>query len=282
MSTQVQEVRAGDRFEFGKNWESYLRLLSPERIRIAEESLRDMLEVPDLEDKSFIDIGSGSGLFSLAATNLGARVLSFDYDPVSVKCTESLRQRYHSDSPRWHVEGGSVLDKGFLASLGTFDVVYSWGVLHHTGAMWEALANVEPLVGPQGRLFISIYNDQGPWSRRWRAMKRLYNRLPQPLKMPYAVLVMGPRELRMLVAQLAHGRFLGYLREYQSGRGMDRLHDLIDWIGGYPFEVAKPEQIFDFFRQRGLQLDRLATCAGSIGCNQYVFHRAPGVASALH
>src|SRR5258705_4708310 len=129
------EVAAGERFEFGRNWARFLVLLEDSSIVRAEESLREMLEIDSLEGKTFLDAGSGSGLFSLAARRLGAKVHSFDYDPHSVACTQELRRRYFSGDADWQVETGSVLDKEYLAGLGTFDVVYSWGVLHHTGQM---------------------------------------------------------------------------------------------------------------------------------------------------
>ncbi len=48
-----------------------------------------------LAGNSFLDVGSGSGLFSLAAMRLGAdRVHSFDYDPQSVGCTKELKRRF--------------------------------------------------------------------------------------------------------------------------------------------------------------------------------------------
>src|SRR5207248_3015036 len=103
----------------------------------------------------------------------------FDYDPHSVACTAALKRQHFRDDPAWGVYQGSVLDEDFLAGLGTFDVVYSWGVLHHTGALWQALANVAPRVGADGLLFLSLYNDQGPASRHWLRVKRLYNRLPR-------------------------------------------------------------------------------------------------------
>jgi 2-polyprenyl-3-methyl-5-hydroxy-6-metoxy-1,4-benzoquinol methylase len=279
MNDHAGEVDGGERFEFGANWARFLTRLNDERIEVAKRSLKSMLAVESLEGKRFLDAGSGSGLFSIAARLLGARVHSFDFDPQSVACTAELRRRYFPEDAQWLVEEGSVLDRQYLSRLGTFDVAYSWGVLHHTGKMWEAMENIAPLVGKDaGRLFISIYNDQGTLSRRWHALKRTYNRLPRVLRLPYSLLVMGPRELRSLAGSAVRGkpwRYFDNIVHYadRSTRGMSYWHDVIDWIGGYPFEVAKPEQVFDFYRMRGFQLERLKTCGGGLGCNEYVFVR---------
>jgi 2-polyprenyl-6-hydroxyphenyl methylase/3-demethylubiquinone-9 3-methyltransferase len=54
---------------------------------------------------------------------------------------------------------------------------------------------------------------------------------------------------------------------------MSVWYDLVDWVGGYPFEVAKPEEVFDFYRKRGFELSRLKTSGGGLGCNEFVFIR---------
>jgi 2-polyprenyl-6-hydroxyphenyl methylase/3-demethylubiquinone-9 3-methyltransferase len=88
MNKHTAEIKQGKRFRFGKNWSSFLKTINEERIIEAENSLKKMLGINDLKDKDFLDIGSDSGLFSLAAMRLGARrVYSFDYDPDSVACT---------------------------------------------------------------------------------------------------------------------------------------------------------------------------------------------------
>lgn len=272
----ASEVAAGERFEFGRNWSRFLELLNDTRIRRAEESLRQMLEVDSLEGKSFVDIGSGSGLFSLAARRLGARVHSFDFDPHSVACTAELKSRYFQGDNMWKVEEASALDQNYMSSLGSFDVVYSWGVLHHTGRMWDALENSQKLVASGGKLFIALYNDTGSQSSRWRWIKKAYNNVPGVLKTPFAVIVIAPGELKAFLGSLITlkpGSYLKSWTEYDERRGMRRWHDLIDWVGGYPYEVASPDEIFEFFKCRGFTLTKLNCGNVGLGCSQFVFVR---------
>jgi 2-polyprenyl-3-methyl-5-hydroxy-6-metoxy-1,4-benzoquinol methylase len=274
MNSQAIEIAQGERFEFGKNWSQFLNLLDDDRIARAEESLRQMIEVEDLAGKRFLDIGSGSGLFSLAARRLGAEVYSFDYDPHSVACAIELRRRYFPNDSQWTIQEGSALDASYLSSLGKFDVVYSWGVLHHTGEMWKALENAQLAVAPGGRLFIAIYNDLGSRSRLWKRIKRTYCGLPRALRPPFAALVSAPGEaksaLRALLT-LRPGEYVRSWTQYKQNRGMSRWRDIIDWVGGYPYEVARPEEIFDFYRAKGFTLLKLKCGGVGLGCNEFVF-----------
>jgi 2-polyprenyl-6-hydroxyphenyl methylase/3-demethylubiquinone-9 3-methyltransferase len=272
MSQQhVAEVAAGERFEFGKNWARFLEHLDEDRIVEAERSLVRMLECQDLRGLSFLDIGSGSGLFSLAARRLGASVFSFDYDPHSVACTRELRRRYFDGDLQWTVASGSILDATFLATLGRFDVVYSWGVLHHTGQMWNALENAGTLVAPGGKLFIALYNDEGGPSRRWTWVKRTYCQKPY-LRWLLVWASFWKIYWKTMLKDLLLLRPGHVFRNYRHSRGMTLWRDLIDWVGGYPFEVSTPRQVFDFYRQRGFSLSQLNTTNDS-GCNEFVFTR---------
>ncbi|MDR3639878.1 MAG: class I SAM-dependent methyltransferase [Humidesulfovibrio sp.] len=269
-----EELRRGERFAFGANWRAFLARLNPERLRQAEESLRGLLGQDNLSGLRLLDMGSGSGLFSLAALLLGAVVVSCDFDPDSVACTAGLRQTFLPDDPDWTVLHGSVLDHTSLAKLGSFDVVYSWGVLHHTGDQWTALDNVARLVAPGGRLAIALYNHQPFFTPLHRTMKRAACRWPHAGRLLIAPAYALGVGAALALADLVRGRN-PLARHKTSGlpRGMDFWHDVWDWVGGWPFETSTPEQVFNFCRARGFELRTLRTVGGKSGCNEFVFER---------
>lgn len=275
---------AEQRFAFGENWRGFLQRVDEERVRAAEATLQSLFRRRDFQGASFLDAGCGSGLFSLAAFNLGAAVVSFDVDPDSVACAASLRPAELPAGRTWEVRQGSLRDPSFLAGLGRFDAVYCWGVLHHTGTMWESTENLLNCCAPGGTIVLAIYNDQGYVSRIWSGVKRVYLRLPWPVRPVYAGLVGANLFLRRLAVTFAAALlrlltlrnpvapFENWGNERRQ-RGMDSWHDLVDWVGGWPFEVARPEEVFRFLRDRGFVLTELSTTQGH-GCNEFVFRRA--------
>lgn len=267
-------MAAPARFGFGKNWLSFVDVIDEVRIMAARDSLLKALHLRTLSGLTFLDIGCGSGLFSLAACQLGARVRSFDYDQDSVLATTELRRRFAADSD-WLIEQGSILNPEFVSSLGSFDIVYAWGVLHHTGDLWRAIDTTIRTVAPSGLLYVSVYNDQGLPSRMWRDVKRRYNSSGELTR---AMLVAGSavylhrhqplHTLRRAVRRRGDAVTL-------RPRGMSRRHDLVDWVGGYPFEVAKPDEVFAFVVRSGFELQYLKTVGGGLGCNEFVFRARP-------
>lgn len=260
-SAEVNEVR----FAFGANWQRFLELLNEDRIIAAEESLQTLSGLTDFTGKSVLDLGCGSGLFSLAAKRLGASVVSVDYDADSVACTQYLKDKFFSGDDQWQVIQGSALSEKFSDDFTDFDVVYSWGVLHHTGNMQLAIDNALSAVGAGGRFATSIYNDQGWLSRYWLTVKKLFhtNVIARwamiAVHAPYLVVA-------RYIVRLATGRV-------KLERGMSYWYDMLDWLGGLPFEVAKPEEILDAVQGEGFYLAKMRTCGGRSGCNEFLFIR---------
>jgi 2-polyprenyl-6-hydroxyphenyl methylase/3-demethylubiquinone-9 3-methyltransferase len=259
-------------FEFGKNWLSYSRTITDEIVARAERSVRDLVPV-DLAGRSFLDIGCGSGLFSLAALRLGARpVRAIDIDENSVSATRQLLTA-RSPSAEWRVDNISILDAEGVAE--QFDVVYSWGVLHHTGAMWRAVERAAALVRPGGHLVIALYR-KTYLCKLWALEKAAYFRHPDTLAPIARVLFKGA----WLSSQVMRGRNpLARIRAYKSVRGMSWSHDIHDWLGGYPYESASFDEVVAFMSRLGFKLVRANARQrreigffGS-GCDEYVFAR---------
>jgi len=277
------EVGTGRRFGFGRNWRSFAEGVDPSAIEEAERSLLHLLAptglVRDgrLDGLRLLDAGCGSGLFTLAALRLGATVTAFDLDPDSVLTTRALVVAHGPDDAeeRFTLLHGSVLDEGFLAGLGQFDIVYSWGVLHHTGAMWDACSRVAGAVRPGGGLAVALYHDAGRASSVWWYVKRLSVALPSPLQVVLAGILLLPIEAYALVRALGRLDPWGYVHRwtrYRSLRGMSRWHDHLDWVGGFPYEWARPSEVIARFEAQGFT-HLLTVDAVAWGCNEFTFRR---------
>lgn len=261
-------------FRFGRNWQRYVSAyLDPDRERIAAESLSEL--VGDLRGKTFLDIGCGSGLFSMCAHRAGAaEVVSLDVDPDAVAATRALHARAGAPDG-WRVLHRSILAGELRHELEPADVVYSWGVLHHTGEMYTAIRNAAALVKPGGLFAIAIYNrvtDGWLTSARWWQIKRAYNHssdsIQYLMELTYTVywalgcLSSGENPWRVA-------------REYRQSRGMALRTDIVDWLGGYPYEFATSEEITDFCEMScGLRsVKALPVGARDTGNNQFIFER---------
>ena len=263
----------GEHFSFGKNWQQFLKTLNDAKKEEAKKSLLDFLGKDfQIAGRSIIDIGSGSGLFSLAFHSLGAKTMkSVDVDDFSLACTKELWRQ--SGSPdNWSVEKISALDESALRALGEFDLVYSWGVLHHTGDMWRAIANSLPLVSDKGYFYITLYNkNEKAWlegtSEFWLKAKVFYNKrgsfIKSILERIYAAY--------LCLGLLVHGiNPWQYVADYKSARGMDFMTDVRDWLGGHPYEYASVDEVSSFFQEHGFNLVNVKEVR-SIGCNEFLF-----------
>lgn len=251
-------------FSFGENWSDFVEGVSEADVARAALDIDEWLGKDTIRDKRVIDVGSGSGIHSLSFLKLGAKSIhSFDYDPKSVDATRKLHELAGRPS-NWKVEHGSVLDADYVHSLGTFDIVYSWGVLHHTGAMWDAITNCVGLVAPGGRLWIALYA-KGPRYEADMALKRKYNAASSFGKR----FMVGKKVLRIMLGRAKHLKN-PFTWNKKSERGMNIYHDLIDWLGGLPYETASEDEVVRFARQRGFVLERILPLPEG-ACSTYVF-----------
>ncbi|MBI5564938.1 MAG: class I SAM-dependent methyltransferase [Chloroflexi bacterium] len=252
-------------FDFGANWQAFSeKRVNAERLDVAAQSLQKLLQRDALTGLSFLDVGCGSGLFSIAAYQLGAaKVVGLDINPRSIASSAYNRDRLTPQAPLEFVEM-SVLDRDKLRTLGAFDFVYAWGSLHHTGAMWTAIENVLDAVRPGGTLVLAIYNRHGT-SRVWQVIKRVYSRLPRWAQSIVAVPFGGVIYLAKLIVTRRN--------PLEKQRGMDFWYDVIDWLGGYPYEYATRQEIEAFVTARGFTLVRSVPAQVPTGCNEFVFER---------
>ncbi|MFH1445138.1 MAG: class I SAM-dependent methyltransferase [Nanoarchaeota archaeon] len=261
-------------FSFGKNWQVFLKSLNKERFDFAEKSLKEFMKIKNMKGKSFLDIGCGSGLFSYTAHKLGAKnVVSFDVDPFSVQCCKHM-YKVANNPKNWIIHDGSILDDKFVSKLGKFDIVYSWGVLHHTGNMWEAIRKSAKLVERGGYYYIALYNKKGGvlGSNMWLIIKKMYNRSSNLGKYLIEAFYMTAY-LSAYTVKMKNP--FSHIRDYyKTKRGMNFRTDVTDWLGGYPYEFATTEEIYHFMKKEFPDFDlvNMKTVKG-LANNWFLFKR---------
>jgi predicted RNA methylase len=273
MMTTQELLEVKSHFAFGENWSRYSQKIDESRIEQAEQSLLRLVGREAIQGRTFLDIGCGSGLFSLAAVRLGCKqLLAVDLDPKSVETTRRTLSLY-APGGNWEVQNISVfhLDP---EKLGTFDTVYSWGVLHHTGARYDAIAKASKMVAPNGMLTLALYA-KTPFCGLWRLEKRIYSSSPKWVQKAMETIYIEMVRLRLALK----GESLKKRREeYWKQRGMDMYYDTRDWLGGYPYESISPKQAQDYMDKLGFTQIRAFTtpCIGLLGtgCDEYSFTRS--------
>lgn len=261
------------RFGFGKNWERFIKkTFSEERVAIAQKHLLGFLGMENLQGKYFLDVGCGSGLHSLAALRAGAvRIVSFDIDQDSVNTTHKLKE-FAGNPASWEVRQGSILNAEFTKTLDPADVVYSWGVLHHTGEMWRALENTVGLMKEESFLYIALYTDSeyfGLPKEFWLDVKQRYNRGGWLMKRKMGFWYFWEFYLHKRLSALPD--LLKQARDYKKSRGMAIYTDAVDWLGGWPMEYSTEEEVKRFGTEKmGLTLINIKTGQANI---EYLFFR---------
>ncbi len=263
-------------FGFGENWADYAKHIEEDKIQKAEEGVFKLVPKETLSGKTWLDIGCGSGLHSLAALRGGIKsAVCVDFDPNSVATTKSVLNA-HWDQKNFIAFQQNILEDPGDESLKKegFEIVYSWGVLHHTGDMWEAITRASAYVAPGGLFVIALYK-KTPLCGAWAVEKKLYSALPKWARVPFDYLYACAFCLAKL---LLRQNPVKYINEYQKQRGMRFMTDVRDWMGGYPYESASPEEVEAFMKDKGFTLQSSFNAEPSkglglfgSGCAEYVF-----------
>ena len=256
-------------FAFGENWKAFVETLSEESIAEAVRGLAKLFPADELRDRDFLDIGCGSGLSMLAALRLGARsVTGIDIDPNSVEAARAVLSR-HTAGKVWRTQVTSVFD---FAPDKSYDVVHSWGVLHHTGDMWPAVRKAAALVAPKGHLALALYR-KTLLCRFWRVEKKFYSRSNSLVQAAIGAIYRGLYRVALLATGRSPAR---YIRDYKSARGMNWSHDVHDWLGGYPYESVTPQEVSAVLGELGFdevrRFEKPAAVKGLFGshCDEFV------------
>jgi len=263
-------------FDFGGNWMAFSEhALTAAGVEQAKKDFIELLGGIQLASQPFLDIGFGQGLTLLTATLMGAKTVGCDLNPICAEVLQGNQRRYFPELSNRSIPiiVGSILDEGVLELLRTkspdpatrgYSVVHAWGVLHHTGEMERAIRNAASLVAPHGYFIIAIYARH--WtSPVWRIIKKFYNRSPAAIQR----LLIGCLYPVIYVAKW----FATRRSPLKQARGMDFYYDVLDWIGGYPYEYATAGEIKTLVESFGFTLERSIPATVPTGCNQFVFRR---------
>lgn len=254
-----QEVE--QRFEFGKNWHDFIQKnYDQEKVAISRNHMLKFMGRENLNGLTFLDIGCGSGLHSMAALQSGvSSVHGFDYDSNSVAATRYVQEQAGNPG-NWTAEQGSVLDDAYMERLPMYDMVYSWGVLHHTGEVWHAIKNAAGRVKPGGLFYIALYSADvqiNPTPQFWLDVKRKYVSSGWMTRRFMDLWYVWRFELHRNPLFLP--LFLKKMRDYKKSRGMNVFTDIRDWLGGWPMEFVFDADAIKFCEKMGFRLEKIVT-----------------------
>ncbi|HVL31162.1 MAG TPA: class I SAM-dependent methyltransferase [Solirubrobacteraceae bacterium] len=209
-----------------------------------EIALRELdCEAADLEGKLVLDAGCGAGLLSYLLWEMGARVVAAD-----ITTSVNAAQRYLRSRGADGVDfvQADLLNPPFRA--GSFDIVFSGGVLHHNPDTRAALDAIAPLVAPGGQIYAWLY---GPTPGLAHRVRTLVRKVVVPLP-PTAQRSLMRVWTAQSIARQQLRRRTGRARPDDGVTYREKLVTLLDhYTPRYRWEHT-PEELSAWYRELGL------------------------------
>lgn len=249
-------------FLFGKNWQNFSKFaLNEDKVDQGRKAFQELFGDISFKGKKFLDIGFGQGLAIHFAGESGAECMGIDIDSENLKAIKETNRFFKLELPQVKIQ--SILEEPFVEEhRQQFDIVHSWGVLHHTGDMERALEHAAQLVKPGGIFVMAIYNRH--WSSlAWWWIKKIYNMSPEWMK---------GLMISVFYPIIYFAKWLVTKKNPKDKlRGMDFYYDVIDWVGGFPYEYASLEEITNKIEQKGFICKKTIPANVPTGCNEFLF-----------
>jgi SAM-dependent methyltransferase len=239
---------------FGFQWQLYARTqLDDASSQRSERAFRRRtgFRPEDLAGKLVLDVGCGMGRFAEVATRWGAHVVGIDLSLASEVAAKNLAERTAT------IFQADVFKLPFAP--GSFDYIYSIGVLHHTPDCEKAFMGLPKLLKPGGQIAIWLYSAYNPWYRMSDVYRKVTKRMkPQTLHkfcrlvVPLYGLHQGLKKIP-LVGRLASSSLAWLVPMSHNKDATWRVLDTFDWYSPWYQSKHTYEEVFRWFEDCGLQ-----------------------------
>ncbi len=200
--------------------------------------------------KRVLDGGSGSGMISVAFAVMGADVTGVDVTP---KCVENGCKNADLFGVQCRFLKRNLLSLDLCGE--TFDIIYNWGVLHHTQDARKSFTNLAKHLKPGGEMIVAVYL-KTVLSGFWNFLRIFYQESPQVFK----TLFLNTGSIFLNGVDYFNNLFFN--KERYMMRGTNNKEILNDWFG-VPYRTFHTyEEVFEWFRENGLEYQLVNSATG--------------------
>lgn len=203
------------------------------------EFLNKLIGRDNIENKIVLDAGCGTGIAAISFKKLGAnKVIGIDISKKSLLTAKKLAEEA---GVKLKFITGDLLN---LPLKGNFDIIHSFGALHHTGDTKGAFANLINLLGENGQFYLALY-----WRTRLTFLHQFI------------------RKILRLLPESAWEPISKFITKFMVGkkktqRGFDGYGEALDWLCVPHRDHYRPEEIKKWFKEYNMQSELLVKQTG--------------------